>query len=114
MTFEEERLRCLLADHSSEIPSPMDRLGVLHRRIGRHRRARVAGVVGAVLLASVGLVTIPSVDRAPSRPSAMPSSAPTPTVTASPAPSPVDDMLPEYFSGYRRILAREMTLPPGL
>ncbi|TYB35482.1 hypothetical protein FXF50_23945 [Micromonospora sp. AP08] len=115
MTVEEERLRRLLTTQSAEIPTGVDRVGMLHRRIARQRRVRAAGVAAAVLLAttgtSVGLVTRQPADSTPSPMASMSSAAPAPTATASPVPPPADELLPEYLRGHRRILAREMTLP---
>ncbi|MEU1685537.1 hypothetical protein [Micromonospora sp. NPDC005707] len=115
MTVEEERLRRLLTTQSAEIPTSVDRVGMLHRRIARQRRVRAVGVAAAVLVAttatSVGLVTRQPVGSTPSPLASMSSATPPPTGTASPAPPPAGELLPEYLRGHRRILAREMTLP---
>ncbi|MFG1673942.1 hypothetical protein [Micromonospora sp. NPDC049282] len=115
MTVEEERLRRLLTTCSAEVPTTEDRLVVLHRRIARQRRVRAVGVAAAVVLAStvasVGLVARQPADPPPSPLASMSSAAPPTEVTPGPTPTSDGELLPEYFRGHRRVLARETVLP---
>ncbi|MFI7606327.1 hypothetical protein ACIBTV_14485 [Micromonospora sp. NPDC049366] len=115
MTYEEERLRRMLAERSEEVPAEVNRLDVLHRRIARQRRVRAGGAVAAVLVAatsvSLGVAAVRPDRPVPPPQAAASAPAPSPTVTASPTPTPADDPLPEYLRGHHRVLVRELTLP---
>ncbi|MFC3505298.1 hypothetical protein ACFOOK_30650 [Micromonospora krabiensis] len=115
MTYEEERLRRMLAERSEDVPAEGDRLDVLHRRIARQRRVRAGGAVAAVLVAvtsvSMGVVAVRPDRPAPPPQAAVSAPAASPTASASPTPPPAEDPLPEYLRGHHRVLVRELTLP---
>jgi LCP family protein required for cell wall assembly len=54
MTDFEERFRRVLWDITDQAPVVADRRAVLHRRIARRRRIRVAGIAGAVVVVLAG------------------------------------------------------------